>query len=143
MIRALRWLLVAPMAALGWVIAFVAALATHSLIDTYCPEQYKVSNTCNWEWANLAQDVLIVIGATISAVLFVSFATATAPAFKTRVATAAFLVGLSAATWAFLQTSALSAFVGACVGGLLALLIVLKQHGRRKVSGYRQYQLFV
>ena len=54
MIRALRWLLVAPMAALGWVIAFVAALATHSLIDTYCPEQYKVSNTCNWEWANLA-----------------------------------------------------------------------------------------
>ncbi len=131
------------MAAFGWVIVFTAALATHSLIDTYCPEQYKVSNTCNWEWANLAQDVLIVIGATLSAVLFVSFATATAPAFKARVATAAFLVGLSAATWAFSQTSALSAFIGACAGGLLTLLIVLKQHGRRKVSGYRQYQLFI
>jgi hypothetical protein len=143
MIRALRWLLVAPMAALGWIIAFTAALATHSLIDTYCPEQYKVSNACTWEWATLTQDLLIVVGATISAVLFVSFATVTAPAYKSRVATAAFLVGLSAATWAFLQTSALSAFIGACAGGLVTLLITLKYHGRRKVSGYRQYQLFV
>jgi hypothetical protein len=57
MIRALRWLLVAPMAALGWISAFTAALATHSLIDTYCPEQYKVSNSCNWEWAILASGV--------------------------------------------------------------------------------------
>ena len=113
MIRALRWLLVAPMAALGWIIAFTAALVTHSLIDTYCPEQFKV------------------------------FAAGTAPAYKARVATTAFLVGLSAATWAFLQTSALSAFVGACAGGLLALVITLRWHGRRKVSGYRQYQLFV
>ena len=143
MIRALRWLLVAPMAALGWIIAFTAALVTHSLIDTYCPEQFKVSNTCNWEWAILAQDILVVLGATISAVLFVSFATGTAPAYKARVATTAFLVGLSAATWAFLQTSALSAFIGACTGGLLALVITLRWHGRRKVSGYRQYQLFV
>jgi hypothetical protein len=143
MIRALRWLLVAPMAALGWIIAFTAALATHSLIDTYCPEQYKVSNTCNWEWAILAQDMLIIIGATISAVLFISFATFTAPQYKARVATAAFLVGLSAATWAFLQTSALSAFIGAGAGGFVTLLITLKYHGSRKVSGYRQYQLFV
>ena len=143
MIRALRWLLVAPMAVLGWIIAFAAALATHSLIDTYCPEQYKVSNTCTWEWAFLAQDLLIVVGATISAVLFMSFATVTAPEYKARVATAAFVVGLSAATWVFLQTSALSAFIGACAGGLVTLLITLKYHGRRKVSGYRQYQLFV
>jgi hypothetical protein len=143
MTRALRWLLVAPMAALGWIVAFAAALAMNSIIDTYCPEQYKVSNTCNWEWAILAQDILIIVGATISAVLFVSFATVTAPAYKARVATAAFLLGLSAATWAFLQTSALSAFIGACVGGLLTLLIVLRQHGRRKVSGYRQYPLFL
>ena len=143
MIRALRWLLVAPMAVLGWIIAFAAALATHSLIDTYCPEQYKVSNTCTWEWAFLAQDLLIVVGATISAVLFMSFATVTAPEYKARVATAAFVVGLSAATWVFLQTSALSAFIGAGAGGLVTLLITLKYHGRRKVSGYRQYQLFV
>jgi hypothetical protein len=143
MIRALRWLLVAPMAVLGWIIAFAAALATHSLIDTYCPEQYKVSNTCTWEWAILAQDLLIVVGATISAVLYMSFATVTAPEYKARAATAAFVVGLSAATWVFLQTSALSAFIGACVGGLVTLLITLKYHGRRKVSGYRQYQLFV
>ena len=130
MIGALRWLLVAPMAALGWIITFTAALVTHSLIDTYCPEQFKVSNICNWEWAILAQDILIVLGATISAVLFVSFATVTAPAYKARVATTAFLVGLSAATWAFLQTSALS-------------VITLRWHARCKVSGYRQYQLFV
>ena len=143
MIRALRWLLVAPMAALGWIIAFTTALAMHSLIDTYCPEQYKVSNTCSWDWAILAQDILIVVGATISAVLFVSFASVTAPAYKARVATAAFLVGLSAATWAFLQTSALSAFIGACAGGLLTLMIAWRCHGGRKVSGYRQYQLFV
>jgi hypothetical protein len=143
MIRALRWLLVAPMAALGWIIAFTTALATHSFIDTYCPEQYKVSNSCNWEWAILAQDILIVVGATISAVLFVSFATVTAPAYKARVATAAFLVGLSAATWAFLQTDALSAFIGAGAGGVLALVITLRWHARRNVSGYRQYQLFV
>jgi hypothetical protein len=131
------------MAALGWIIAFTAAPAMHSLIDTYCPEQYEISNTCTWEWAILAQDILIVVGATISAVLFVSFATVTAPAYKARVATAAFLVGLSAATWAFLQTDALSAFIGAIAGGLLTLFIVLRIHGRRKVSGYRQYQLFV
>ena len=56
MIRALRWLLVAPMAALGWIIAFTDALATHSLIDTYCPEQYKVSNACTWEWATFTQE---------------------------------------------------------------------------------------
>ncbi len=143
MTRALRWLLVAPMATLGWLITFAAALAMHSIIDTYCPEQYKVSNSCNWEWAILAQDILLVVAAMISAVLFVSFATATAPAYKARVAAAASLLGLSAATWAFLETSALSAFIGACLGGLLTLLIVLKQHGRRKVSGYRQYPLFV
>ena len=53
MIRALCWLLVAPMATLGWLIAFTGALAMHSLIDTYCPEQYKVSGACTWEWAML------------------------------------------------------------------------------------------
>ncbi len=143
MITALRWLLVAPMAALGWIITFAAALATHSLIDTFCPEQYKVSNSCNWEWAILVQEALIVVGATLSAVLFIGFAVITAPVHKARVATAAFLVGLSAATWAYLQTSALSAFIGACAGGLLAWIIVLKWHGRRKVSGYRQYPLFI
>ena len=143
MIRSLRWLLIAPVAALGWLIAFAGALALYSLIDTYCPEQYKISNSCSWEWAVLAQDILIVAGASISAILFVGFATLTAPNYKARVATTAYLVGLSAAIWAFLQTNALSALMGASVAGLLTLLIILKRHGGRKPSGHRQYQLFV
>ena len=143
MIRTLRWLLVAPMAVLGWLIAFTSTLALYSLIDTYCPDQYRVSGLCSWEWALLAQDVLIVLGAAISAVLFVSFATLTAPVYKARAATAAFLVGFCAAFWAYLQTEALSALLGAVIGGLVTLMIVVKYHGRRKVSGYRQYELFV
>lgn len=141
MIRSIRWLLVLPMAVLGWILAFTGALAAHSLIDTFCPEQYKVSNTCSWEWATLATDVLIIVGAFISAVLFVSFATLTAPDHKNRVAIAASLTGLSSAIWAYSQTDALSAFIGACSGGLLTLAIILKQHSRRRVGGYREYQL--
>ena len=143
MIRALRWLLVAPMAAFGWLIAFVGALTMHSLIDSYCPERYLVSNSCSWEWAVLAQDILVVVGAAVSALLFVAFATLTAPGYKVRVASVSFGVGLAAATWAFLQTGATAAFAAAAISGLLTLWITVKYHGRRKTGGYRQYQLFV
>lgn len=140
MFRALRWLLVVPMAAFGWILAFVGALATHSLIDTFCPEQYKESNTCTWEWTTLATDTLIVAGAFVAAILFVSFATFTAPDHKNRVAVTAFLVGISIAVWTYLQTDALAALLGACAGGFLTVVIILKQH-KRRAGGYREYQL--
>lgn len=143
MIRTLRWLLVAPMATLGWMIAFSGALALHPLIYKFCPETSKVSGMCTHKWAFVAEDLLVVAGAFVAAVFVVSFATLTAPRYKPQVAAAIFVSGVSAAVWAYLQTEALGALIGALIGGILTVFWILRRHGWRQPSNFRQYELFI
>ncbi|MGI9271729.1 MAG: hypothetical protein ACR2QT_08145 [Woeseiaceae bacterium] len=144
MINAIRWLLVAPLAVFSWLVVFVVALALHSTVVTYCPESYLVSGMCTWKWAFLAQDALIVVGASISAVVFVLVATWTAPDHKARVAMLSYAIGLAAAFWMVLQTDAWAAFAGASCFGLMTAWIAFRRLSRR--SGLRdgfQRRLFV
>lgn len=143
MIRTLRWLLVLPMATAGWFIAFAGAVTLHSLIVEFCPTQYVVSGLCTHELAFLTEDLLVWFGAFISAVFVVAFATRTAPALKSLVATGILIGGLGAAIWAYLETDALGALVGAFLGGFLTWLIIVRKHGWRQPSRYRQYELFI
>ena len=146
MIRTLRWLLVVPMAVTGWFIAFVGAVTMHSLIWDFCPPEFQVSGMCTHPWALIAEDALVWAAAFVSAVFVVAFATRTAPAFKSQIATGILAIGIAVAIWAYLETHALGALVGACVGGILAVIFVVKKHGWRKKSSYgkyRQYELFI
>ena len=146
MIRTLRWVLVIPMAVAGWFIAFAGAVTLHSLIWDFCPPEFQLSGMCTHPWALMAEDALVWAGAFLSAVFVVAFATRTAPAYKSQTAIACFVIGLAAATWAYLETHALGALIGACVGGLLAVILVVRKHGWRKKSPYgkyRQYELFI
>lgn len=143
MIRTLRWLLVVPMAAVGWFIAFAGGLALHALIFEFCPAQYQVSGLCAHEWAFIAEDLLVMAGAFVAAILVVSFATRTAPAFKSQVASGVYLVGILVAIWAYLETDALGALLGSAIGGFLTLVFVVRKHGWRRASNFRQYELFI
>ena len=146
MIRTLRWLLVVPMAVAGWFIVFAAAVTLHSAIWDFCPAEFQVSGMCSHPWAFIAEDALVWAGAFFSAVFVVAFATRTAPAFKSQIAVASFVIGTAIAIWAYLETHALGALIGACVGGILATVFVYRRHGWRKKSSYgkyRQYELFI
>ena len=146
MIRTLRWILVVPMGVAGWFIAFASAVTLHSLIWDFCPPEFQVSGMCTHPWAFIAEDALVWAGAFVSAVLVVAFATRTAPSYKSQIATACLVIGVAVAFWAYLETYALGAFIGASAGGFLAVVLVVRKHGWRKKSSYgkhRQYELFI
>lgn len=143
MVKLVRWLLVVPMAALAWVTAFAMSLAVHSVIDMYCPERYLISGACSWEWAMFAQDVLVVAGSSLSAIMFIMTATLTAPAHKLRVAIWAYIIGLSAAIWMLLQTDAWPAFAGASLSGVFVTWIVYRRRSRRSYGDPYQRRLFI
>ena len=143
MITTLRWLLVAPMAVVGWFIAFAGALALHPLIYEFCPVQYQLSGLCSHPWAFIAEDTLVLVGAVVAAVLAVSFATRTAPRFKSQVAAASLMLGVFLAIWAYLATDALGALPGSCIGGFLTTTFIVRRHGWRTPSNFRQYELFI
>lgn len=142
-IRTLRWLLVLPMATAGWFIAFAGAVTLHSLIYELCPSDYLVSGLCTHNWALLAEDMLIGFGAFASAVFAVAFGTRTAPALKSLVASGILIGGIGTAIWAYLETDALGALIGAFLGGCLTWVLIIRKHGWRQPSGYRQYELFI
>jgi hypothetical protein len=131
------------MAAVGWFIAFTGALALHGLIFEFCPQEYQVSGLCAHEWSFIAEDVLVMAGAFISAILTVSFGTRTAPAYKSQVASGVYLVGVVFAIWAYLETDALGALLSSVIGGFLTLTFIVRKHGWRRASNFRQYELFI
>ena len=143
MFNALRWLLIVPVAVAGWFLAFVGTLELYELIYYFCPIEYQVSGTCQHDAAVIAENVLIALGAGLSAVLVVLLATITAPAYKSQVAAAALCLGLGVAVWAYLETYALGAFLSACMAGTVTFLLILKKNRWRRASGFRQYELFI
>jgi hypothetical protein len=142
-LKLIRWILVAPLAAFAWISVFVVSLMLYSAIDTYCPESYQVSGTCVWEWSVLAKELLIVAGASVSAVLVVGIAALTAPAHKARVAVITFAIGLAVAIWMLLETNAWAAFTGAAVCGLLTTATIYRRKPRRAFSDSYERRLFV
>jgi len=142
-VKLVRWILVAPVAVFAWVTAFAMSLAVNSLIDLNCPEQYLISGACSWEWAMFAQDVLVVAGSSLSAIMFVMTATLIAPGHKLRVAIWAYIIGLSAAIWMLLQTNAWPAFAAASLSGVFVTWIVYRRRSRRSFGDSYQRRLFI
>jgi hypothetical protein len=131
------------MAVVGWFIAFAGALALHPLIYEFCPAQHQVSGLCSHPWAFMAEDLLVAAAAFVSAVFAVSFATRTAPRFKSQVASVVLIIGLLAAIWAYLETDASGALLGAFCGGFMTTMLIVRRHGWRTASNFRQYELFI
>jgi len=143
-ISAIRWILLIPLSVFAWACVFVATLTLHSAIDTFCPPEYLVSGMCTWKWTFLVQNVLIVAGASVSAIVIILVATLTAPSHKARTAVFVYLAGLSTAIWMYLETDALGAFIGASCFGLLATWIAFRRLSRRPgLSDPYQRRLFV
>ena len=143
MIKTLRWLLTVPMAVAGWFIAFAVVIQCLELIDYFCPADFQVLGACQHPGAQLAQDFLITAGAMASAVLVLVFATVTAPSYKPQVTAATFMLGLAVASWAFLETGALGAFIGACVAGAVTFWRLLHRNCQRSTFDPYQFELFI
>lgn len=143
MLNTLRWLLIVPMAIAGWSIAFIAGLKLLGMVYYFCPSDYQVSGMCQHPGAQLLEDFLLVAGAAVSAVFVLVFATVTAPSYKPQVAAATLMLGLAVATWAFLETGALGAFVGACVAGAITFWRLLHHNRQRTIGNQYQYELFI
>jgi dolichyl-phosphate-mannose--protein O-mannosyl transferase len=143
MIKTLRWLLVLPAAYGGWLIAFLVGLELHGLIDYFCPVEYRLSGSCQYPAAHILEEMLIAVCSAASACLVIVFATITAPAYKPRVAAVTLFLGLVVASWAYLQTSALGAFTGACLAGAMTFWLVIRRVRRKSASCGYQYELFI
>jgi len=143
MFKTLRWLLIVPMAVAGWFIAFAAGIQLLGLVDYFCPADLQVSGTCQHPAANLFEDFLLVAAAAASAVLVLVSATMTAPSYKPQVAAATLILGLAVAAWAFLETGALGAFIGACVAGSITFWRLLHHNRERPTCNPYQFELFI
>ena len=135
MIALIRWVLVAPLTLFAWLAVFASTLALHNVFDTNCPAAYDMSGSGTVRWSALAQDALLIVGASLSAVMVILVATFVAPAQKARVAVIVYLLGLSAAAWLFVQTDEFGAFAGAAFCGLITAWIAFRRLSRRPSLG--------
>ena len=143
MFTTLRWLTILPMSIAAWFIAFIGTVQLLDLILYFCPVEHQVSGMCTHPVATGAENALIVFGASLSAVLVILAAAFTAPTHKAKVAAGILVLGLVVAVWAYLETDALAALIGACLAGFITFLLVLRKNRWRRASGFRQYELFI
>ena len=119
--KTVRWLLVVPSAALGWVGTAVTAVGMDGLLNRLCPPELFISGMCMARWYPAAETVAHATAAAVGAGLFVALPTLLAPAHRRRVAVWAFAVGSLSATGlvAWLGSAIAVPFVAALVAGLL------------------------
>ncbi len=91
--NAIRWLLVLPLMAAGFLAGVAAAIAIFVLGEWTCPAEHIVSNSCNAPWTMFVFNSALCCGAALSAALSVLFAALLAPVRKTAVAYFALATG--------------------------------------------------
>lgn len=100
--RVLRWLLVAPLAFLGYPIGFYLAFGSLRLVDAICgPHEHLGSGVCRESWSSYVQIFVLSFAALVGAVVWVVLAVLVAPAHRAYVAWIAFAFGVAFVVWQF------------------------------------------
>lgn len=94
MVKALRWLLVIPVAVIGWYIGLIVAILIHMAGEHLCPAEEIVSGFCTAPWMAYVDDFAQALGSLLCGVLVVLFPTLLAPSHRGTVAAVAYASGL-------------------------------------------------
>jgi hypothetical protein len=119
-----RWLFVAPLTALGWLITVFAGVAMGELLNRLCPPDVFISGMCMAPWYRTAEVATHAVAAAVGAGLSVALPALVAPAYRRRVAMLAFAAGSLCATSLLVVVGSHIAipFSSAVAAGLLVAL---------------------
>jgi hypothetical protein len=92
--KILRWLLVLPVAVIGWYLGLIVALLLHATGEHLCPAEEIVSGYCTAPWMAYVDDFALVLGSLLCGALVVVFPTLVAPLHRGTVAVIAFVSAL-------------------------------------------------
>jgi hypothetical protein len=119
--RHLRWLLVPVAALAAWYGALVLGLVGIGVLDALCPPEQFVSGLCTAPWYGPAFDGLALLCSAVAAAGIVLLPALAAPARRIAVAGCAYAAGASLALYAASAGGLWGPFLGAAIGGTLAL----------------------
>jgi hypothetical protein len=86
----LRWLLVFPVAWIGFYLGFLVAVLTYQVLTGWCPGGKIVSGTCSIDWVN---HIPFIVGAAIAPGLVLIFGTVMAPSHRIAVTWTLYMMG--------------------------------------------------
>ncbi|WP_088280334.1 hypothetical protein [Ideonella sp. A 288] len=117
---ALRWVLTAPVAGIGYLAAVLFVVLLLSLLDRLCPPELMVSGQCGAAWYRPAEQAAFAVAGALGAALFVALPWWTAPAHQRRVAAAACALGAAWVTWVLVAvgSSFLLTFLSSVAAGV-------------------------
>ena len=121
--KILRWLLVIPVAFLGWFLALFLGLSTEDFLTNLCPKDMIVSGACTAPWYFKLSSLIPPVFSGIAAVFVVAFPTLVAPVYRFQVSVIAFLCGAIAAFGISRGTIMLEVLI-ALAAGLLTVGII-------------------
>lgn len=125
-IEIIRWLLVIPLAFVGWYTALSIGFLLYSVANYFCPPELMISGRCHASWYSPVIDGVIIFGASLSAILVILLSVLVAPNKRKLVAKIIYSAGLIIAIYAVYETSAWGAFAGAMLSGTLFIFLLLR-----------------
>jgi hypothetical protein len=96
--KILRWLLVIPVAVIGWYIGLIVAILVHATGEHLCPAEEIVSGFCTAPWMAYVDDFALALGSILCGILVVLFPALLAPSHRGTVAAVAYASGLILST---------------------------------------------
>ena len=91
--NAVRWILVLPVAYLGYYAALISGMAFLALAEYFCPPEAVISGMCVAGYMKFIERILFVVFPGIAAVLVVLLPVLVAPSRKVEVAFACLAIG--------------------------------------------------
>jgi hypothetical protein len=92
--KILRWLLVVPVAVIGWYLGLIVAILLHMTGEHLCPAEEIVSGFCTAPWMAYVDDFAMALGSLLCGAMVVLFPTLVAPSHRGMVAVVAFVSAL-------------------------------------------------
>lgn len=120
-----RWLLVVPIAIVGWYIGLFTWAGIYQLNEWLCPNEYKVSGMCYAPWTGYVHNFAIASGSIVAAALVVLLPTLIAPSHRYNVARVSYILGLICSIY-FLVIGPWVPVAWAALGGGISLWFILR-----------------
>src|SRR5437867_12850426 len=132
----LRWILLPVVCIAAWIAALFIGIVVHSIAESFCPADQMISGLCVAPWFETLHAWLVRFFSAFAAALIISCAYFVAPAARRLVVWIVFGIGAFYALWIAWSTAAWGEFIAAGIGGLAALLLLVRrQNTLRKISG--------
>lgn len=121
----IRWLLIIPVAILGWCVGALAGMTILQFNELLCPDEYFYDEMCHAPWSSFVYEFAWVFGIVTAACLVVLLPTLTAPFHRRQVAIIAYITGLEFAIYYAAQgTGLIWPAVWAALGGGITLWLI-------------------